>query len=118
MVLTIHGPPITVMLGRGRVVTAVTNTKVVGSLGLAAEVGLGGLFSRGILGGDLQELLHRVWGLTSERMDERLTSHAAGEGVDHISIGDVGDLIVLLREALDVLPEGLAGPLPVITQVP
>jgi hypothetical protein len=59
-----------------------------------------------------------VRGLTSERMDERLISHAAGEGIDHVSIGDARDLIVLLREALDVLLEGLAGPLPAIAQVP
>jgi hypothetical protein len=47
-------------------------------------------------------------------MDERLTSHAAGEGVDHVGVSDVGELIALLGEALDVLPEGLASPLPAI----
>jgi hypothetical protein len=51
-------------------------------------------------------------------MDERLTSHAASEGVDHIGVGDVGELIGLLLEALDVLPEGLIGALPTIAQVP
>jgi hypothetical protein len=50
-------------------------------------------------------------------MDERLAGHAAGECVDHVGIGDVGELIVLLREALDVFSKCLVGPLPAIVQV-
>jgi hypothetical protein len=38
-------------------------------------------------------------------VDERLTGHATNEGVDHVSIGDVWELIALLGEALNVLPE-------------
>ena len=51
-------------------------------------------------------------------MDERLTSHAVDEGIDHIGIDDVVKLIVLLREVLDVLLEGLVVPLPIIAKVP
>ena len=51
-------------------------------------------------------------------MDERLVGHAADEGVDHIGVGDVGELIVLLRDTLDVLLEGLIGPLPIVIEVP
>jgi hypothetical protein len=29
-------------------------------------------------------------------MDEHVTSRAIGEGIDHVSIGDVGKLVVLL----------------------
>jgi hypothetical protein len=47
-------------------------------------------------------------------MDERLAGHAAGEGIYHVSIGDVGELIVLLREALDVFSKHLVGPLPAL----
>ena len=50
-------------------------------------------------------------------MDERLAGHAADEGVDHISVGDVWDLNALLREALNVLLEGLVGPLPVVVEI-
>ena len=50
-------------------------------------------------------------------MDECLTGHAAGEGVDHVGVGDVGELIVLFEEMLNVLLEGLIGPLPTIAQV-
>ncbi|XP_066350383.1 uncharacterized protein [Miscanthus floridulus] len=51
-------------------------------------------------------------------MDEHLTSGAACEGIDDVRIRDIGEFIVLLREALDVLAEGLARPLPSIMQIP
>jgi hypothetical protein len=46
-------------------------------------------------------------------VDERLVGHATNEGVDYVSVGDVGDLITLLGEALNVLLEGL----PTVTEV-
>ena len=54
----------------------------------------------------------------AERVDERLTRRAIDEGVDHVGVGDVGELIALLEEALDVLPKGLIGPLPAVEEVP
>ena len=51
-------------------------------------------------------------------MDERLAGHAAYEGIDHIGIGDVWELIALLGEALNVLLEGLIGPLLVVVEIP
>ena len=54
----------------------------------------------------------------AKRMDKRIAGHAIGEGVDHVSIGDVGELIALLREALNVLLKGLIGPLPTVVEVP
>ena len=53
-------------------------------------------------------------GLTAMCMDKRLTGHATSEGIDHVSVDDVGELDVLLGEALDVLSKGLIGPLPII----
>ena len=47
----------------------------------------------------------------AEHVDERLVGHAANEGVDHVGVGDVWELIALLGEALNVLSEGLVGPL-------
>jgi hypothetical protein len=87
---------------------------VANDLDLATEVGLDGLLTSGILGGDVQELPRHALGLTAKCVDERLAGHATGEGVDHIGIGDVGELITLLREALDVFSEGLISPLPII----
>jgi hypothetical protein len=91
---------------------------VAGGLNLVAKVGLDGLLTGGILGGDVQELPHRAWGLAADHVDERLVGRATDEGVDHIYVSDVGELIALLREALDELLEGLIGPLPAIVEVP
>jgi hypothetical protein len=51
-------------------------------------------------------------------MDECLASHATDEGIDHVGVGDVGELITLLGEALDVHSKGLIGPLPIVAEVP
>jgi hypothetical protein len=50
-------------------------------------------------------------------MDERLAGRAAYEGVDYVGVGDVGELIALLREVLNVLLKGLVGPLPAVVKV-
>jgi hypothetical protein len=62
--------------------------------------------------------LRHARGLVAKRVDECLIGCAVGEGIDHVGIGDVGELIVLLRKALNVLPKGLIAALPTITQVP
>jgi hypothetical protein len=54
----------------------------------------------------------------AERVDERLVGHVTNEGIDDVSINDVGEFIVLLEEMLDVLLKGLIGPLPVVAEVP
>ena len=50
-------------------------------------------------------------------MDEGLIGHAIDEGIDDIGIGDVGKLITLLGEALNVLLEDLIGPLLVVEEI-
>ena len=87
-------------------------------LGLATEVSLDGLLASVILDGDELEIPHHAQGLTTEHMDERIAGRAADEGVDHVGISDVGDLIALLGEALDVLLEGLIGHLPTVVELP
>jgi hypothetical protein len=52
-----------------------------------------------------------------ERVDERLAGRATDEGVDHISVSDVWELIALLGEALNVLSEDLIGPLLVVVEI-
>ena len=59
-----------------------------------------------------------MWGLTAKRVDKCLAGHAVDEGIDDVGIGDVGELIALLGETLDVLSKGLVGPLPVVAEVP
>ena len=87
-------------------------------LGLAAEVRLDSLLASGVLGGDVQELSRCAWGLMAKHVDECLAGRATDKGVDDIDAGDVGELIALLGEMLDVLPEGLARPLPAVVEVP
>ena len=54
----------------------------------------------------------------AEHVDERLAGRAIDEGVDHVGVDDVWELIAFLGEALDVLPESLVGPLPIVAEVP
>ena len=51
-------------------------------------------------------------------MDEGLAGRALVEGVDDIGVDDVGKLIALLEEALNVLLKGLVCPLPVVVEIP
>jgi hypothetical protein len=51
-------------------------------------------------------------------VDKHLAGRATNEGIDHVGVGDVRELVVLLGEALDVLSEGLVGPLPTVAEVP
>ena len=41
-------------------------------------------------------------------MDKRLIGGAIGKGIDDVGVSDVGQLIALLGEALDLLSESLA----------
>ena len=59
-----------------------------------------------------------MWSLKAEHVDKRLAGHAVDEGVDDVGVGDVGELIALLGERLDVLLEGLVGPLSTVVEVP
>lgn len=36
-------------------------------------------------------------------MDEHIACSAVGKGVDHVSVDDIGELIVLSREAVHIL---------------
>jgi len=76
-------------------------------LAFDAKLGQDSLLPYGILGGNIQKLPCCLWGLAFERVDEHLASSAAGEGVDDIGVLDIGMLIFLLGEVLNVLSEGL-----------
>jgi hypothetical protein len=90
---------------------------VAGGLGFPAEVGREGLLTGGILGGDIQELPRHVRGPATEHVDECPIGHAVDEGADHVGVGDVWELIVLLGEVLNALPEGLVGLLPIVVEI-
>ena len=59
----------------------------------------------------------RARSLTTERMDKRLIGHATDEGIDHVSVGDVRELIAFLGEVLNALLEGLISPLLVVAEI-
>ena len=110
--------PIMASLGQGGIVGAITTAEVAGGHGFLTEAGLDGLLTGGVLGGNVYELPHHAWGLMAKHMDECLIGHAIDEGIDHVSVSDVGELIALLGEALNVLPEGLVSPLLAVAEVP
>jgi hypothetical protein len=51
-------------------------------------------------------------------VDKHLVGHATDEGVDYVGVSDVGEPIALLGEALNILSEGLVGPLHIVVVVP
>jgi hypothetical protein len=57
-------------------------------------------------------------GLVVEHVNQHLKGRATDESIDYVGVSDVGELIVLFGEALDVLLEGLVGPLPTVMEVP
>ena len=115
MMLLVLVPPVVVLLGRDGVIASAEETS---GFGFAAKVDLDHLIASGILDDDVQELPHHARGLVAEHVDERFTVHATDEGIDDVSVSDVGELIVLLGETLDVLLEGLISPLPIVAEVP
>ena len=50
-------------------------------------------------------------------MDKCLIGCATDESVDHVGISDVRELIALLGEMLNILLEGLVGPLPIVAEI-
>jgi hypothetical protein len=51
-------------------------------------------------------------------VDQGLTGTPRQKGPDHVSVGNVGQLIALLGEAMDVLVESFVWLLPIIIKVP
>ena len=52
---------------------------------------------------DVEELLGGLRALTSQLVDQGLAGRPKQEGSDDVGIGDIGQLVALPREALDVL---------------
>jgi len=51
-------------------------------------------------------------------VDVCLACHTTNKGIDHTGIDDVGELVVLLGEALDILLEGLIIFLHTMVEIP
>ena len=107
-----------VVCRRCGIFATIATAEVASSLDFPTEVGLDRLLASGILGGDIQELPRHARGLTAERVDKGLADRVIDEGDDDVHVGDIGELISLLREALNVLLEGLIGPLLAVVEIP
>jgi hypothetical protein len=75
----------------------------------AVEDGSNRLFTRGMAGGDVKELLGGPRTLATQLVDQGLIGGARQEGPNDVGIGDVRQLIALLGEALDVLAKSFSG---------
>jgi hypothetical protein len=72
------------------------------------EDGLNRLLARGELGGDVHQPARPGGGLVTQLAHQVAAGGAGEERADDIRVGDVGQLGVLLRESLDVVPERLS----------
>jgi len=67
------------------------------------------LLARAVASGDVEELLGGSWTLTSHLMNQGLAGGPRQEGSYDVGVGDVGQLIALLREAPDVSTNSFSG---------
>ena len=76
------------------------------------------LLARGVVGGDVQELLGGSLALATQLVNQGLACSPRQERPDDVGTGDVGDGIALFAEASNVLPEGLSRLLLAILEIP
>jgi hypothetical protein len=65
------------------------------------------LLTRGVLGGNVEQLLRGLWLIAAELMHQGSIASAGPEGRDDISVTDFGELMTFLGEPSNVIPEGL-----------
>ena len=95
--------PLLVLLLAGTVGGAFAGILVPLCLALrAVENHLDRLLTRGMVGGNVNELLGGSWALTSQLMNQGLVGGQGQESFYDVNIGDVGQLVSLPGEALDV----------------
>jgi hypothetical protein len=66
------------------------------------------LLSRGVPGGDVEQLLHGLWLVMAELMHLGSIVHAGPECRDEVGVTNLGELVPLSEETLDVIPQGFA----------
>ena len=75
------------------------------------------LLARGMAGGDVEELFGGSWALTSQLVNQGLAGDPRQESSYDVGIGDVGQLVALLREASDVPTKGFSSLLLVVFEI-
>ena len=103
----------------------VLETRGLGGLGLLFPLGAAigenwtnCLFTRGEVGGDIEQLASAHGGLTPELVYQLLTGGAGDEGSDDVEVRDVGELGALLGETPDEISERLIRLLSTAPEVP
>jgi hypothetical protein len=66
--------------------------------------------ARGVPSGDVEELLHGLWLVTTELVHQGSTVCVRPERRDDIGVTDLGEFMTLLRETLDITPPGISPP--------
>jgi uncharacterized protein (DUF3820 family) len=73
--------------------------------------------ARGVPSGDVEELLHGLWLVTAELVHQGSTVCVRPERRDDIGVTDLGEFMTLLRETLDITPQGFPLLLPATLQI-
>ena len=76
------------------------------------------LLAGGMAGGNVEELLGGPQTLVAKLVDQGLVGGPRQEGSDDVGVGNVGQLVALPREVLDVLVESFSRLLSVVFEVP
>jgi hypothetical protein len=76
------------------------------------------LLTRGMPGGDVEELLRALWLVTTELMHYGSIVHVRPQCWDDVDVAYLEEFMALLRETLDVIPYGFTLLLPVALQIP
>lgn len=84
---------------------------------LVFEVGGDGLFSGGVIHGDIEEFPRGAEHLPSKGVDEPLAGGGIDEGMDGVGIGDVGEFILLPREMKNIFARHLSTLLLAVAQI-
>jgi hypothetical protein len=66
------------------------------------------LFTGGMPGGDIEQLLRGLWLVLAELMHKGLTACAGLEYRDEVDVTDLGEVMAFSGETLNVIPERLA----------
>jgi hypothetical protein len=75
------------------------------------------VLTRGVPGGNVEQLIHGLWLIAAELMHQALVVHAVPECRDDVGVTDLWELVALLGETPDVIPLGFTLLLLAILQI-
>jgi hypothetical protein len=114
--LVAFGAPLCALAGCVRLCPSITIESHL--LTVLEEDGPDRLPTRGMPGGDVEELLHDLWLVMTKLMHQGLAVHAGLEYRDDVGVTNLGELMALLGGTPDVIPQGFTLLLPATLQIP